>query len=65
MSIKDRVSDPESGDLVTVKFITGEVRSLTYVDSVPDYLLVADEQFQYTVPSTSVLWMSKPLKEDA
>lgn len=65
MSIKDRVSELEGGDLVTVKFISGQASNVTYVRSGNNLVMVADDVRQFTIPISSVLWISKPLKEDA
>lgn len=65
MSILDRVSDPEPGEEVAVRFIDGSTKVATYVQSNAALVMLADEGFQFTVPLTAILWVSKPLKEEA
>lgn len=65
MSALDQVTPLKPGDNVMVRFVTDHVvTDLIFVGANADVTVLTDGAYQFHVPNSSMLWLSKPLKEN-
>lgn len=62
MTYENRVSAFEPGEDIQIRLVDGTTVYAEYINSTDAFILTANEEGQFTFPTSNVVWIRKDLK---